>query len=67
MDPTKPSRGAYEDRCNSLAGRLEDGWRRIDEAQKLGADIRKWEDFWFQLLDDYTAACDELASLTEDW
>lgn len=48
------------DRRRILEGRLEDGYRRIEEARVRGLDIRKWEDFWLQLLDEYEAVCDHL-------
>ncbi len=44
----------------SLASRLEDGYTRIDEAILRGVDIRAWEDFWLQLLDEYEDVCDGL-------
>lgn len=43
-----------------LVQRLEDGYRRIDEAQRLGADTTAWEEFWLKLLREYELLCDEL-------
>ena len=43
-----------------LAERLEDGYRRIDEAQRIGTDITAWEEFWLKLLREYELLCDEL-------
>lgn len=47
----------------ALERRLEDGYRRIEEARLNGADVRAWEDFWVQLLREYEAVCDEIGSL----
>jgi hypothetical protein len=43
-----------------LTQRLEDGYRRIDEAQRNGADTSVWEEFWLKLLHEYEMLCDEL-------
>lgn len=44
----------------SLAQRLDDGYRRIDEAQLAGVDTSAWEEFWLKLLREYESLCDEL-------
>jgi len=44
----------------SFSLRLEDGYARIEEAIVRGVDIRAWEDFWLQLLDEYEDVCDGL-------
>jgi hypothetical protein len=44
----------------SLARRLDDGYRRIDQAITTGADVSAWESFWIDLLREYEAVCDEL-------
>ena len=43
-----------------LERRLDDGYRRLDEALREGADVEAWEGFWIQLLGEYEAVCDEL-------
>jgi hypothetical protein len=43
-----------------LARRLEDGYRRIDQAIATGSDVSAWESFWIDLLHEYEAVCDEL-------
>ncbi len=43
----------------SLERRLEDGYRRIDEAVLAGADVAEWESFWFRLLREYEDVCRE--------
>jgi hypothetical protein len=47
-------------RRQSLARRLDDGYRRIDQAIATGADVSAWETFWIDLLREYEAVCDEL-------
>lgn len=47
-------------RRQTLEGRLDDGYRRIDEALQHGADVGTWEGFWIGLLHEYEAVCDEL-------
>ena len=44
----------------TLEQRLDDGFRRIGEAEIQGRDISAWEDFWFSLLGEYESICDEL-------
>ena len=46
-----------------LEQRLDDGYRRIEEARLNQLDVRAWEDFWIQLLREYERVCDELGSL----
>ncbi len=48
-------------RCQMLEQRLEDGYRRIEQALAEGADVRAWEQFWLQLLAEYEAVCSDLA------
>ena len=50
-------------RRSALERRLEDGYRRIEEARLNGADVRAWEDFWIQLLREYEGVCDEIDAL----
>jgi hypothetical protein len=47
-------------RSEILARRLEDGYRRIDQAIATGTDVSAWEAFWIDLLHEYEAVCDEL-------
>lgn len=56
-----------EQRRDSLVRRLDDGWRRIDAAQRTGADAAAWETFWIDLLREYEQACDEVTAQKEDW
>ena len=43
-----------------LERRLDDGYQRIDQALRDGADVGAWEDFWLQLLHEYERVCDDL-------
>jgi hypothetical protein len=54
-------RQELEDRRSLLERRLEDGYRRIDEALADGQDVAEWERFWIRLLGEYEALCDDLA------
>ncbi len=45
-----------------IEGRLEDGYRKIDEATVEGRDAGRWEDLWLQLLDDYERIYDLIAA-----
>jgi hypothetical protein len=47
-------------RRRSLEGRLEDGYRRIEDALEQGADVAAWEGFWIGLLREYEEVCEEL-------
>jgi len=54
-------RQAAEDpRMKSLESRLEDGYRRIDQAHARGEDISAWEEFWIDLLHQYEASALDL-------
>jgi hypothetical protein len=47
-------------RRETLESRLEDGYRRIDEAILGGTDVTEWETFWIRLLHEYEGVCREL-------
>jgi hypothetical protein len=51
----QPSRHQVDPRTKSLASRLEDGYQRIEDAQRRGEDITAWEQFWIDLLREYEA------------
>ena len=42
-----------------LEHRLDDGYRRIDQAAMAGADVSEWESFWIRLLGEYEDVCRE--------
>ena len=46
-----------------LEQRLDDGYRRIEEARLKQLDVRAWEDFWIELLREYEGVCDDLGTL----
>jgi hypothetical protein len=50
-----------QERRAALRGRLDDGYKRIEEAELAGADVAEWEAFWFKLLHEYEDVCRELA------
>ena len=49
-----------DDRRRSLEDRLDDGYRRIDQAMLSGSDVTDWESFWLRLLGEYEDVCREL-------
>ena len=49
----------HESRRHSLERRLDDGYRRIDQAELAGADVTEWESFWIKLLVEYEDVCRE--------
>ncbi len=53
-------RSSLDDRRRSLEQRLDDGFRRIDQASLAGADVTEWESFWIRLLGEYEGVCREL-------
>ena len=54
-----PQAQGREARRLSLERRLEDGYRRIDQAALGGADVTEWESFWIRLLGEYEDVCRE--------
>jgi hypothetical protein len=53
-------RTGLDDRRRSLEQRLDDGFRRIDQASLAGSDVTEWESFWIRLLGEYEDVCREL-------
>lgn len=49
----------HDSRRETLERRLEDGYRRIDQAALAGADVSEWENFWIKLLGEYEDVCRE--------
>jgi hypothetical protein len=58
--PASLLRTDLDDRRNSLEQRLDDGYRRIDQASLAGSDVTEWESFWIRLLGEYEDVCREL-------
>ncbi len=46
-------------RAEILETRLDDGYRRIEEAIVSGDDVATWETYWFELLDEYESLFDQ--------
>lgn len=51
---------SLDDRRRSLEQRLDDGFKRIDQASLAGSDVGEWESFWIRLLSEYEDVCREL-------
>lgn len=60
MEASVEAGDELEWRRESLAQRLEDGYRRIEQAIAAGDDVAEWERFWIRLLREYEAICDTL-------
>jgi hypothetical protein len=60
LDSDAALAGNLDTRRETLEFRLEDGFRRIDEAALAGADVSEWETFWIRLLHEYEGVCREL-------
>jgi hypothetical protein len=58
-DDAPPPAQRRESKRQSLERRLEDGYRRIDQAALTGADVTEWESFWIRLLGEYEDVCRE--------
>ncbi len=58
--PLASRRDDIRGRRAGLERRLDDGYQRIDQALRHGADVAAWEAFWIQLLREYEAVCDDL-------
>lgn len=58
--PASPTVGTLQAKRDQLEHRLDDGYQKIGEAELKGQDVAAWEAFWFSLLADYEAVCDEL-------
>lgn len=55
--PSNASPTTISSRRESLERRLDDGYRRIDEAALSGVDVSDWESFWIRLLREYEDVC----------
>jgi hypothetical protein len=44
-----------------LERRLDDGYRRIEQAHSAGQETSAWDSFWIELLHQYESLADDLA------
>lgn len=54
-----------ETQIAKLADRLEDGWQRIEAAERKGQETGKWTDFWLGLLKEYETLCEAVEEAAE--
>lgn len=54
-----PLEEVQESSLKVLEQRLDDGYRRIESGQLMGADVTQWEDFWIDLLHQYEQLADQ--------
>ena len=52
-----------EDKKNEYVDRLDVGAAKIEEYRAQGKDTSTWEDYWIQLLNQYSAVCDKIRDL----
>jgi hypothetical protein len=52
---------SLETRRDTLAARLETGFNKIEEAERAGQDITRWEQAWNRLLTEYEDVCNQIA------
>lgn len=52
---------------DALDKRLEDGFRKIEDAEASGKNVYAWENFWLQLLREYESVCDDLTKERTRW
>jgi hypothetical protein len=48
---------------DKLDQRLADGYQKIDQGILQGNDVAAWEQFWYSLLAEYEAICDEIVKV----
>jgi uncharacterized coiled-coil DUF342 family protein len=49
-----------EEKKGEYVERLDIGAAKIEEARRQGKDVTLWEDYWIQLLNQYSGVCDKL-------
>jgi hypothetical protein len=52
---------SLEQRRDTLAARLDTGFEKIEQAERAGTDVKRWEDAWLRLLAEYEDICDQIA------
>ncbi|MEX2425728.1 MAG: hypothetical protein WD401_03100 [Thermomicrobiaceae bacterium] len=52
---------SLEQRRDTLYSRLDAGFDKIEQAQKSGLDVSRWEEGWQRLLTEYEEICDQIA------
>jgi hypothetical protein len=53
---------SLEERRDMLAARLETGFQKIEQAERIGTDTTRWEHAWMRLLNEYEQICDQIQS-----
>jgi len=62
VQPETRSRDELVAELRRVEVRLEDGYRKIEQATSSGGDITRWEVHWLRLLDDYERIYDKLVA-----
>ncbi len=56
---------SLETRRDTLAARLDAGFDTIEQAEKDGQDVTRWEQGWHRLLQEYVDVCDQIEQRSE--
>ena len=56
---------SLETRRDTLAARLDAGFDKIEQAERAGQDVTRWEQGWHRLLEEYVSICDQIERRSE--
>lgn len=62
VEPETRSREELIAELRRVEIRLEDGYRKIEQAATSGENVMHWETLWLRLLDDYERIYDKLVA-----
>jgi hypothetical protein len=62
VEPETRSREELIAELRRVEIRLEDGYRKIEQAATSGESVTHWETLWLRLLDDYERIYDRLVA-----
>jgi hypothetical protein len=57
------AKSPLEARRDTLYGRLDAGYVKIERGLREGANVTDWEDLWLALLNEYERVCDDLMAI----
>ncbi len=61
LPSARVARTDIEGQLVMLERRLDDGYRRIEQAHASGQETSAWDSFWIELLHQYESFADDLA------
>jgi hypothetical protein len=62
LEPNTRTRVELVAELRRVEARLEDGYRKIEQATAAGENVTHWETIWLRLLDDYERIYDQLVA-----